>query len=184
MNHLPSCTDHETHPDRMNAAACAMPDEDSLFALADLYKIFGDSTRLRILYVLYETELCVCDIAELCGMTVSAISHQLRILKQSTPSLHREWSTFPRNDFRINKNANKKEKTTMKKNFKLEGLDCANCAAKIEKNVKKLDGVKDATVSFFAQKLVLEADDEKFDEIVKEVAALVHRVDPDCTMVL
>ena len=82
------------------------------------------------------------------------------------------------------KNANKKEKTTMKKNFKLEGLDCANCAAKIEKNVKKLDGVKDATVSFFAQKLVLEADDEKFDEIVKEVAALVHRVDPDCTMVL
>jgi copper chaperone CopZ len=72
----------------------------------------------------------------------------------------------------------------MKKNFKLEGLDCANCAAKIEKNVKKLDGVKDATVSFFAQKLVLEADDEKFDEIVKEVAALVHRVDPDCTMVL
>lgn len=72
----------------------------------------------------------------------------------------------------------------MKKNFKLEGLDCANCAAKIEKNVKKLDGVKDVTVSFFAQKLVLEADDEKFDEIVKEVAALVHRVDPDCTMVL
>lgn len=72
----------------------------------------------------------------------------------------------------------------MKKNFKLEGLDCANCAVKIEKNVKKLDGVKDATVSFFAQKLVLEADDEKFDEIVKEVAALVHRVDPDCTMVL
>ena len=72
----------------------------------------------------------------------------------------------------------------MKKNFKLEGLDCANCAAKIEKNVKKLDGVKDATVSFFAQKLVLEADDEKFDGIVKEVAALVHRVDPDCTMVL
>ncbi len=72
----------------------------------------------------------------------------------------------------------------MKKNFKLEGLDCANCAAKIEKNVKKIDGVKDATVSFFAQKLVLEADDDKFDEIVKEVAALVHRVDPDCTMVL
>lgn len=72
----------------------------------------------------------------------------------------------------------------MKKNFKLEGLDCANCAAKIEKNIKKLDGVKDATVSFFAQKLVLEADDETFDEIVKEVAALVHRVDPDCTMVL
>ncbi len=72
----------------------------------------------------------------------------------------------------------------MKKNFKLDGLDCANCAAKIEKKVKSLDGVKDATVSFFAQKLVLEADDDKFDAIVKEVAELVHRVDPDCTMVL
>ena len=60
-----------------------MPTEDTLFALADLYKIFGDSTRLRILYVLYETELCVCDIAQLCGMTVSAISHQLRVLKSS-----------------------------------------------------------------------------------------------------
>lgn len=72
----------------------------------------------------------------------------------------------------------------MKKNFKLDGLDCANCAAKIEKKVKSLNGVKDATVSFFAQKLVLEADDDKFDAIVKEVAELVHRVDPDCTMVL
>lgn len=83
MKDLPGCKAHETHPDRMTSAAGKMPDDDSLFALADLYKIFGDSTRLRILYVLYETELCVCDIAELCGMTVSAISHQLRILKQS-----------------------------------------------------------------------------------------------------
>ena len=83
-----------------------------------------------------------------------------------------------------NKKQISKEKTIMKKNFKLDGLDCANCAAKIEKKVKSLDGVKDATVSFFAQKLVLEADDDKFDAIVKEVAELVHRVDPDCTMVL
>ena len=72
----------------------------------------------------------------------------------------------------------------MKKNFKLEGLDCANCAAKIEKNVKKLDGVKDATVSFFAQKLVLEADDGRFDEIARKVAEVVHHTDADCTMVL
>ena len=79
----PHCEDHELHPDLMTRAEVSMPDEDSLFALADLYKIFGDSTRLRILYVLFETELCVCDIAELCGMTVSAISHQLRVLKQS-----------------------------------------------------------------------------------------------------
>ena len=79
----PSCSEHELHPELITKAGSGTPDEDSLFALADLYKIFGDSTRLRILYVLFETELCVCDIAQLCGMTVSAISHQLRVLKQS-----------------------------------------------------------------------------------------------------
>ena len=72
----------------------------------------------------------------------------------------------------------------MKKTFKLEGLDCANCAAKIEKKVKAMDGVKDATVSFFAQKLVLEADDGRFDEIAQKVAEVVHHTDADCTMVL
>ena len=72
----------------------------------------------------------------------------------------------------------------MKKTFKLEGLDCANCAAKIEKKVKAMDGVKDATVSFFAQKLVLEADDAQFNEIARKVAEVVHHTDADCTMVL
>ena len=72
----------------------------------------------------------------------------------------------------------------MKKTFRLDGLDCANCAAKIEKKVKAMDGVKDATVSFFAQKLVLEADDERFDEIARKVAEGVHHTDADCTMVL
>ena len=83
MKDIPSCEIRETHPHLMDHAKQAMPDEDTLFALADLYKIFGDSTRLRILYVLYDTELCVCDIAELCDISVSAISHQLRLLKQS-----------------------------------------------------------------------------------------------------
>lgn len=72
----------------------------------------------------------------------------------------------------------------MKKTFRLDGLDCANCAAKIEKKVKAMDGVKDATVSFFAQKLVLEADDGRFDEIARKVAEVVHHTDADCTMVL
>ena len=72
----------------------------------------------------------------------------------------------------------------MKKTFRLEGLDCANCAAKIEKKVKAMDGVKDATVSFFAQKLVLEADDGRFDEIARKVAEVVHHTDADCMMVL
>lgn len=60
-----------------------MPDEEILYDLAELFKIFGDSTRIKILYALFESEMCVCDIAQLLNMTQSAISHQLRSLKQS-----------------------------------------------------------------------------------------------------
>ena len=60
-----------------------MPDEDDLYDLAELYKVFGDSTRIRILFVLFEAEVCVCDLAKALNMTQSAISHQLRILKQN-----------------------------------------------------------------------------------------------------
>ena len=60
-----------------------MPEETELEDLADLFKIFGDSTRIRILFVLFEAEVCVCDLAETLHMTQSAISHQLRILMQS-----------------------------------------------------------------------------------------------------
>lgn len=60
-----------------------MPDEEVLMDLADLFKVFGDSTRVKILCALFESEMCVCDIAALLGMTKSAISHQLRILKQA-----------------------------------------------------------------------------------------------------
>ena len=60
-----------------------MPDENELCDLAELFKVFGDSTRIRILFVLFESEVCVCDIADALNMTQSAISHQLQILKQS-----------------------------------------------------------------------------------------------------
>ena len=60
-----------------------MPDEDTLYDLTELFRIFGDSTRIRIMYVLFEAEMCVCDIAALLGMTQSAISHQLRALKNA-----------------------------------------------------------------------------------------------------
>ena len=70
---------HQEIVERVNQA---MPPEETLFDLAELFKVFGDSTRIRILCVLSESELCVCDIAQLLGMTQSAISHQLRILKQ------------------------------------------------------------------------------------------------------
>ncbi|MDE7425773.1 MAG: cation transporter [Lachnospiraceae bacterium] len=72
----------------------------------------------------------------------------------------------------------------MKKKFKLQDLDCANCAAKMEENIKKLDGVVDATVSFMTQKLTIEADDERFDEIMKEVVAVCKKVEPDCQILL
>ena len=79
----PQCENHQLHPDRIERAEKQIPQESEMIALAELYKVFGDSTRVRILYAIYETELCVCDIAALLGMTLSAISHQLRILKQA-----------------------------------------------------------------------------------------------------
>lgn len=73
----------EIHEAVVNEVRARMPQEEQLYDLADLYKNFADSTRIRILYALRESEMCVCDIAELLGMTQSAISHQLRILKQA-----------------------------------------------------------------------------------------------------
>ena len=60
-----------------------MPEDEKLYDLAELFKVFGDTTRIKILYALFEEEMCVCDIAELLNMTQSAISHQLRVLKQA-----------------------------------------------------------------------------------------------------
>ena len=68
----------------------------------------------------------------------------------------------------------------MKKKFKLTDLDCANCAAKMEDAIKKLDGVNDASVSFIMQKLTIDADDARFDEIMKEVVEVCKKVEPDC----
>ena len=72
----------------------------------------------------------------------------------------------------------------MKKTFSMENLDCANCAAKMEKAILKIEGVKSATVSFFAQKLVLEADDANWDAIVEAACAAVRRVDSDCKVIV
>ena len=77
------CDAVEVHRDLLEIVNRTMPDETELYDLAELFKVFGDSTRIRILFVLFEAEVCVCDIAEALNMTQSAISHQLRILKQS-----------------------------------------------------------------------------------------------------
>ena len=72
----------------------------------------------------------------------------------------------------------------MKKKFKLQDLECANCAAKMEEAIKKIDGVNDASVSFMMQKMTIDADDARFDEIVKEAVAICAKVEPDCKVLL
>ena len=69
------------HEDTVRLVTEQMPDDEKLYDLAELFKVFGDSTRIKILYALFEAELCVCDIAQLLGLTQSAVSHQLRVLK-------------------------------------------------------------------------------------------------------
>ena len=71
----------------------------------------------------------------------------------------------------------------MKKTFKLIDLDCANCAAKMENNIRNIDGVADATVSFMAQKMTVEADDDRFESIMDEVVKVCRKVEPDCEIV-
>lgn len=77
------CEITEVHEDVLKRVNEKMPQEDELYDLAELFKVFGDSTRIRILFVLFEAEVCVCDLAETLHMTQSAISHQLKILKQN-----------------------------------------------------------------------------------------------------
>jgi len=76
------CEEFCTHGDVIAQVRSKLPDVEELYDLAELFKVFGDTTRIRILYVLFEAEMCVCDIAEMLSMTPSAISHQLRLLKQ------------------------------------------------------------------------------------------------------
>ncbi len=72
----------------------------------------------------------------------------------------------------------------MKKRFDLEDLDCANCALKMENAIKKIDGVLDASVSFMTQKMTVEAEDSRFDEIMKQVVKTCKKVEPDCVIKL
>ncbi len=71
------------HEDIVREVNARMPEEEILYDLAELFKVFGDSTRIKILYVLLQSEMCVCDIASILRLSQSAISHQLRVLKQS-----------------------------------------------------------------------------------------------------
>ena len=79
---IESCNGNIIHEDIVVRVKDQLPAEETLYDLAELFKVFGDMTRIKILCVLFQAELCVCDLAEVVGMTQSAVSHQLRILKQ------------------------------------------------------------------------------------------------------
>ena len=80
---VPCCEEDLVHTDAVEKVRTQLPPDEQLYDLAELFKIFGDSTRVKILYALLESELCVCDIAKLMEVTQSAVSHQLRVLKNS-----------------------------------------------------------------------------------------------------
>lgn len=83
QNGVECCDGVCVHEELLEKVTAQMPEEEALYDLAELFKVFGDSTRIRILFVLFEAEVCVCDLAEALGMTQSAVSHQLKILKQA-----------------------------------------------------------------------------------------------------
>ena len=80
---LPCCETQQEHPKLVEKVRGQLPPDEKLYDLAELFKIFGDCTRIKILYALYGSELCVCDIASLMDVSQSAVSHQLRVLKNS-----------------------------------------------------------------------------------------------------
>lgn len=83
IQHGPCCDVTVIHEEIVEQVRQTMPAEEELFTLAEFFKVFGDTTRIRILYALFQAEMCVCDIAHLLNMSQSAISHQLRVLKQA-----------------------------------------------------------------------------------------------------
>lgn len=177
------------HEATLAAVRAEMPSDELLCNLGDLFKVFGDTTRIKILYSLFESELCVCAIAELLGMEQSAISHQLRVLKDAKlVTSRREGKTvfYSLADDHVNLiiaqgyNHITEGEKTVKKSFRMEDLDCAHCAAKMEDGIRKLEGVVEVSVNFLAQKMIIEADEERFDDIMKQAARVVKKVDPNC----
>lgn len=82
-NQIDNCSCTIIHEDIVSKIKEIMPNEDKLYSLAEFFKVFGDPTRMKILFALFEEEMCVCDISAALNMTQSAVSHQLRVLKQN-----------------------------------------------------------------------------------------------------
>ena len=145
-----------------------MPDDEILYELADLFRVFGDSTRIKILYALHDQELCVQDIAGAVALSQSAVSHQLRVLKDSKlVRFRREGKTvyYALDD----------EKT-----YKID-VDCANCANKMELAAQKTPGVKNATVNFMTLKMSVEFEEGQDPKaVMPQVLANCKKVESDC----
>ena len=188
-----------------------LPDEELLYDLADLFKVFSDTTRIKILYALMGRELCVADIAEATETSQSAVSHQLRTLKQSHLVKFRrdgrnilysladdhvytmlnqgmshicEWQTTTVSARPAPKPPTQGKEPIMKKQLKLDEIDCANCARELQEELAKLEGVKSVSVNFMTQKLTLEADDAEFDEVLDRVVEFTADAEPDCEIIL
>ena len=189
------CEFIHVHEDIVAKVTENMPDEETLYDLADLFRLFADSTRIKILYVLFESEMCVCDIAQLLGMTQSAISHQLQeppgrqdgiLFPCRRPcQYHSESGNGPCAGvkrkiptMRTTPNQHRKGENIMKKKYAIE-VDCANCAQKVEDAINKVEGVTSATVSFVQQKLIIEAEDDRFDEIMANVVKAAKKAESD-----
>lgn len=82
-HHYEQCEENKIHQELLNIVEKTMPEDETLFDLAELFKVFGDSTRMKILFVLLQAEACTCDLAAVLKMTASAISHQLNLLKRA-----------------------------------------------------------------------------------------------------
>ena len=181
------------HQETLKAVRSQLPPDEKLIQLGDLFKVFGDPTRIKILYSLFESELCVCAIAELLGMTQSAISHQLKVLKDANlVSFRREGKTiyYSLADDHVNLiiaqgfNHITEGEKIMKKTFMMEDLDCAHCAAKMEEGIRKLEGVFEVSINFFAQKMIIELDEERSEDIMKQAQRVVSKVDPNCRIII
>ena len=142
--------------------------------------------------------MSVCDISKKLSMSMSAISHQLRVLKNSRLVKYRKVGKsvlYSLDDDHVKTIINmgvehiselniSRKDYTMKKTFKLEELDCANCAAKMETAIGKIDGVIEAKVSFMTQKLSIEAEEKDFETILKAAQKAIKKIEPDCRLII
>ena len=169
-----------------------MPDDEVLYELADLFRVFGDSTRIKILYALHDSELCVQDIADAVQLSQSAVSHQLRVLNDSKLVRFLRTGRRPCAQHPLHGDGAYRRMTghtpaqkerlvlIMKKTYKIE-VDCANCAQKMEDAANTVAGVEKATVSFMTQKMKVEfAEGADPHATMENVLSACKKVEDDC----